>query len=58
MTRKRRVYQTRVFDGRVITSDEIKLIHREVLKFERVEAVSDSMRVDRGLVARARAWIH
>jgi hypothetical protein len=44
MTKKRRAYQPRVFDGRVITSDEIKRIHKEVLKFERIEAVSDSMR--------------
>jgi hypothetical protein len=44
MTKKRRVYQPRVFDGRVITSDEIKRIHKEVLKFERIESVSDSMR--------------
>jgi hypothetical protein len=38
MTKKRRVYQPRVFDGRLIMSDE------EVLKFEPIEAVSDPMR--------------
>jgi hypothetical protein len=32
------------FRGRVITSDEIERIHKEVLKFERIEAVSDPMR--------------
>ncbi len=32
------------FDGRVITSDEIERIHKEVLKLERIEAVSDPMR--------------
>lgn len=41
---KRRVYQPRVFDGRIITSDEIEQIHKEVLKFERIEAISDPMR--------------
>jgi hypothetical protein len=44
MTKKRRVYQPRVFEGRVIMSDEIERIHKEVLKFERIEAVSDPMR--------------
>jgi hypothetical protein len=33
----------RVFDGRVIMPGEIE-IHKEVLKFERIEAISDPMR--------------
>jgi hypothetical protein len=37
MTKKRRVYQPRVFDGRVIMSDEIERIHKEVLKFEPID---------------------
>jgi hypothetical protein len=44
MTRKRRTYEPRVFDGRVIMPDEIERIHKEVLKFERIEAISDPMR--------------
>jgi hypothetical protein len=44
MTKKRRTYQPRVFEGRIIMSDEIERIHKEVLKFERIEAVSDPMR--------------
>ena len=44
MDKKRRVYQPRVFDGRIITSDEIERIHKEVLKFKRIEAISDPMR--------------
>jgi hypothetical protein len=32
------------FDGKVITSDEIERIDKEVLKFERTGAVSDPMR--------------
>jgi hypothetical protein len=42
--KKRRVYQPRVFDGRIITSDEIERIHKEVLEFEYIEAISDPMR--------------
>src|SRR5262245_17508401 len=41
MAKKRRVYQPRVFDGRIITSDEIERIHKEVLEFEHIEAISD-----------------
>lgn len=44
MTKKRRTYEPRVFDGRVITPDEIERIHKEVLEFERIEATSDPMR--------------
>jgi hypothetical protein len=44
MKKKRRVYQPRVVDGRIITADEIERIHEEVLEFERIEAVSDQMR--------------
>jgi hypothetical protein len=46
MTKKRR-YQPRVFDGRVIESDEIERIHEEVLSFERIDAISDPMRRSR-----------
>jgi hypothetical protein len=44
MDKKRRVYQPRVFEGRIITSNEIERIHKEVLKFKRIEAISDPMR--------------
>jgi hypothetical protein len=44
MTKKRRrVYAPRVFDGRIIMSDEIGRI-KEFLEFECIEVVSDSMR--------------
>ena len=44
MTKKRRrVYAPRVFDGRLIMSDEIGRI-KELFELERIEAVSDSMR--------------
>jgi hypothetical protein len=41
---KRRRYQPRVFEGRIITPDEIEQIHKEVLKFDSIEVVTDSMR--------------
>jgi len=42
MAKKR--YQPRVFDGGIIMSDEIERIHKEVLEFESIEAISDPMR--------------
>jgi hypothetical protein len=44
MKKKRRTYEPRVFDGRIIIPDEIARIHKEVLEFERIEAISDPMR--------------
>jgi hypothetical protein len=44
MTKKRRTYEPRRLDGRIITSDEIEPIHKEVLEFDRMEAISDPMR--------------
>jgi hypothetical protein len=44
MAKRRRVYQPRVFDGRIIMPNEIERIHKEVLEFERIEAISDPMR--------------
>jgi len=41
---KRRQYQPRVFEGRVIDSDEIEHIHKQVLEFDSIEIVTDSMR--------------
>jgi hypothetical protein len=53
MTKKTR-YEPRVFDGRIIHSAEIERIHKEVLDFERIEAISDpNARADRGPVAGA-----
>jgi len=50
--KKRRTYQPRVFEGRVIMPDEIERIHKEVLEFESIEAISDpDARVDRRPVA-------
>jgi hypothetical protein len=37
-------YESRVFDGRIIHSAQIERIHKEVLDFERIEAISDPMR--------------
>jgi hypothetical protein len=44
MAKKRRTYEPHVFDDRVIMSDEIERIHKEVLEFQRIEAVSDPVR--------------
>jgi hypothetical protein len=43
MTKKKRRYESRVFDGRIIHSAEIERIHKEVLDFKRIEAISDPM---------------
>jgi hypothetical protein len=45
MDKKRRVYQP----CGIITSDEIEHIHKEVLKFKRIEAIFDPMRENRRL---------
>jgi hypothetical protein len=42
--KKRRVYEWRVFQGRIMMPDEIERIHKEVLEFERIEATSEPMR--------------
>jgi hypothetical protein len=44
MTKKKPRYESRVFDGRIIHSAEIERIHREVLDFERIEAICERMR--------------
>jgi hypothetical protein len=43
MTKKTR-YESRVFGGHIIHSAEIERIHREVLDFKHIEAISDPMR--------------
>ena len=44
MTKKKPRYESRVFDGRIIRSAEIERIHKEVLDFKRIEAISEPMR--------------
>jgi hypothetical protein len=44
MTKKKPRYESRVFDGRIIHSAEIERIHKEVLDFKRIEAISQPMR--------------
>ena len=36
-------YELRVFDGRIIQSDEIERIHKGVLDCKRIESISDPM---------------
>jgi hypothetical protein len=40
MDKERRVYQARVFDGRILTSDEIERIHKEVLNKPATRSIS------------------
>jgi hypothetical protein len=40
----RRRGHSHVFDGRIIHSAEIERIHKEVLDFKRIEAISEPMR--------------
>ena len=44
MKKNRRAYQPRIFDGRIIMSDEIERTHKEVLSSSAFEAVFDPMR--------------
>jgi len=44
MKKKRRLYQPRVFDGKIITSDEIERIQQRSPQIERIEAISNPMR--------------
>jgi hypothetical protein len=44
MTKKKPRYESRVFDGRIIHSAEIERIHKEVLDFKHIEAISEPMR--------------
>jgi hypothetical protein len=37
-------YEPRVFDGKIIQSDEIEPIHKGVLDCKRIESISDPMR--------------
>jgi hypothetical protein len=44
MTKKKPRYESRVFDGRIIHSAEIERIHKEVLDFKHIEAISEPTR--------------
>jgi hypothetical protein len=44
MAKKKQVYEPRIFEGKVMMPDEIERVHKELLEFEHIEAVSDSMR--------------
>jgi hypothetical protein len=43
-TKKKPLYESRIFDGRIIHSAEIERIHKEVLHFKRIGAISEPMR--------------
>jgi hypothetical protein len=44
MAKKKYVYEPRIFEGRVMMPEEIERVHKELLEFEHIEAVSDSVR--------------
>jgi hypothetical protein len=44
MNKKRCTYQPRVVDGRVMTSADLKRLHKELRDFERIDFISDEMR--------------
>jgi hypothetical protein len=37
-------YDPRIFEGRAMLPDEIERIHKEILEFEKIEVISNSMR--------------
>jgi hypothetical protein len=44
MTKKRRIYKPRLLGDQIVTPTDLKRIHKELLEFEHIEAVSDEMR--------------
>jgi hypothetical protein len=43
-SKHQRSYEPRIFDGRVMIPNEIEHIHKEVLEFETIDAISEPMR--------------
>ena len=46
MTKKRRVYRSRVVGDQVMTSADLERLHEELLEYERIDFISDEMRAD------------
>ena len=46
MTKKRRVYISRVVGDQVMTSADLERLHEELLEYERIDFISDEMRAD------------
>jgi hypothetical protein len=44
MTKKRRVYISRVVGDQVMTSADLERLHKELLEFEHIDHVSEEMR--------------
>jgi len=47
MTKKRRVYISRVVGDQVMTSADLERLHKELLEYERIDFISDEMRAVR-----------
>ena len=44
MTKKRRIYISRVVGDQVMTSAALERLHKELLEYERIDFISDEMR--------------
>jgi hypothetical protein len=44
MTKKRRVYISRVVGDQVMTPTDLERLHKELLEFEHIDFISDEMR--------------
>jgi hypothetical protein len=44
MKKPTRIYEPRVFRGHVMQQKEFEQIHKELLKFDRIEVISDDVR--------------
>jgi hypothetical protein len=44
MKTRRRIYEPRGFQGRMMQQKEFEQLHEKLLKFDRIEAVTDDMR--------------
>jgi hypothetical protein len=44
MKKPKRIYELRGFRGRMMQQKEFEQLHRELLEFDRIEAVADDMR--------------
>jgi hypothetical protein len=42
--KKRQIYKPRLLGDQIVTPTDLRRIHKELLEFERIDAVSDEMR--------------
>jgi hypothetical protein len=44
LMKKRQIYKPRLLGDQIVTPADLRRIHKELLEFERIDAVSDEMR--------------